>query len=269
LISQHDPINSTRWRSRQHQTLEKRSIYLRGRIGWEAMIDFLTKNFGLVSAAIAVFSACMVMVFLFAYLAVFDWNLIWIVEYSDIIKFSLIGVALMSGFAFFVFTIFDHVHKWLILDIKQRRTAIIVILAILLLMLTYNLYTDIYVASNPTKEYHIYEFFSYVFLIGFAISCISIYKDRENIGVWMVSQALGSLIVLIGVFGHTYGLRIRDISDIRHELIMREQSSLRHIFGDATIVLVTSHHTIVKVGSTVTTLPSNDIAQIVALPPKF
>jgi len=41
------------------------------------------------------------MVFLFAYLSVFDWNLIWIIEYTDI-KFSLIGAAFMSGSAFFV-----------------------------------------------------------------------------------------------------------------------------------------------------------------------
>jgi hypothetical protein len=48
---------------------------------------------------------------------------------------------------------------------------------------------------------------------------------------------------------------------------MREQGSWRHIFGDATIVLLTSHHAILKVGSTIVTLPSNDIAQIVAPKP--
>jgi hypothetical protein len=232
------------------------------------MIDFLTKNFALVSAAITVLSACMVMVFLFAYLSVFDWNLIWIVEYSDIIKFSLIGVAFISGSAYFVFTIFDHAHKWLIFDTKQGRTTIIVLLAMFVLMLAIDLYYDIYVASNPTTEYHIYVFLSYVFLVVFAIACMGMYKDRENISAWVVGPALGSLMVLIGIFGRTYGLRIRDISDIRHEVIMREQGSWRHIFGDATIVLLTSHHTILKVGSTVVILPSNDIAQIVALTPK-
>lgn len=234
------------------------------------MIDFLTKNFALVSAAITVLSACMVMVFLFAYLSVFDWNLIWIVEYSDIIKFSLIGVAFTSGSAFFVFTIFDHARKWLIFDIKQRRTAIIALFAAQVLMLAAYLYYDIYVASNPAIEYHIYVFLSWVFLILFAISCMEIYKVKagENISFWWVGQTLCSLIILIGFFGRMYGLRIRDISDIRHEVIMREQGSWRHIFGDATIVLLTSHHTILKVGSTVVILPSNDIAQIVALTPK-
>jgi hypothetical protein len=234
------------------------------------MIDFLTKNFALVSAAITVLSACMVMVFLFAYLSVFDWNLIWIVEYSDIIKFSLIGVAFTSGSAFFVFTIFDHAHKWLIVDIKQRRTIIIWFLSMYVLLLAFNLYNDIYVASNPTIGYHIYASLAYVFLILFAISCMEIYKLKagENISLWWVGQTLCSLIILIGFFGRAYGLRIRDISDIRHEVIMREQGSWRHIFGDATIVLLTSHHTILKVGSTIVTLPSNDIAQIVALTPK-
>jgi hypothetical protein len=242
----------------------------RGRIGRKAMIDFLTKNFALVSAAITILSACMVMVFLFAYLSVFDWNLIWIVEYSDIIKFSLIGVAFISGSAFFVFTIFHHVQNWLIFDIKLGRTAIIVVLAMFVLLLAIDLYNDIYVESNPTIEYHIYLFLSYVFLILFAISFMEIYKVKagENISFWWVGQTLCSLIILIGFFGRTYGLRIRDISDIRHEVIMREQGNWRHIFGDATIVLLTSHHTILKVGSTIVTLPSNDVAQIVALTPK-
>jgi hypothetical protein len=138
------------------------------------------------------------------------------------------------------------------------------------LLLAINLYNDIHVASNPTIEYHISEFVSYVILILFAISCMEIYKVKpgENIIFWWVGQTLCSLIILIGLFGRTYGLRIRDISEIRHEVIMREQGSWRHIFGDATIVLLTSHHTILKVGSTIVTLPSNDIAQIVALTPK-
>jgi hypothetical protein len=233
------------------------------------MIDFLTKNFVLVSAAITVFSACMVMVFLFAYLYVFDWNLILIVEYYDIIKFSLIGVAFMSGSAFFVFTIFANVHDLLIFDIKHGRTTVFVLLAMFILLLATSLYYDIYVASNPTIEYHIYVFLSFVFLIFFAISCMEIYKVKagENISFRWVGQTLCSLIILIGFFGRMYGLRIRDISDIRHEIIMREQGSWRHIFGDATIVLLTSHHTILKVGSTVVILPSNDIAQIVARTP--
>jgi hypothetical protein len=234
------------------------------------MIDFLTKNLALVSAAITLFSACMVMVFLFAYLSVFDWNLIWIIEYSDIIKFSLIGIAFMSGSAFLLYLILSHVHDWLIFGTKRGRITIILLLAMYVLLLAFNLYNDIYVKSNPTTEYDIYAFLSYVFLIGFAISCMEIYKVKagENISFWWVGQTLCNLIILIGFFGRAYGLRIRDISDIRHEVIMREQGGLRHIFGDATIVLLTSHHTIIKVGSTVVTLPSNDIAQIVALTPK-
>jgi hypothetical protein len=144
------------------------------------MIDFLSKNFALVSAAITVLSACMVMVFLFAYLSVFDWNLIWIVEYSDIIKFSLIGVAFMSGSAFFVFTIFANDHDWLIFDIKHSRTTIIAIFATQVLILAAYLYYDIYVVSNPTIEYHIYVFLSNVFLILFAISWMEIYKVKAG-----------------------------------------------------------------------------------------
>jgi hypothetical protein len=48
-------------------------------------------------------------------------------------------------------------------------------------------------------------------------------------------------------------------------------SRIKPLDGEAAervVALLTSHHTIVKVGSTVVTLPSNDIAQIVALTPK-
>ena len=58
---------------------------------------FIIGNFASVSAiglfAITVYST----IFVYAYLSMFDWRLIWIVEYSDILKIGLVALGIISG----------------------------------------------------------------------------------------------------------------------------------------------------------------------------
>jgi hypothetical protein len=115
------------------------------------MLDFLTKNFAVISAAITGLAACMAMAFLFAYLSVFDWNLIWIVEYTDIIKFCLIGAAILSSSAWFVFGVFDDVYKWIVVDVKNQRYLVLFAIVISTLGLAFNLYIDCY-SENPAPR---------------------------------------------------------------------------------------------------------------------
>ncbi len=114
------------------------------------MLDFLTKNFAVISAATTGVAACMAMVFLFAYLSVFDWNLIWIVEYTDIIKFCLIGVAILSSSSWFVFAVFDDVYNLIVANDKKQWYAIIVAVCLFAVLLALNLYED-FNSETPAK----------------------------------------------------------------------------------------------------------------------
>jgi hypothetical protein len=59
--------------------------------------DFATKHFAVLSVAITVFGATMAIIFIAAYLRVFDWRIIWVIEYADVLKVGLIVVAVSSG----------------------------------------------------------------------------------------------------------------------------------------------------------------------------
>jgi hypothetical protein len=47
-------------------------------------LSFLTSNFAALSALTVIFAVLWSTVFLSAYLSVFDWQLIWIIEYPDV-----------------------------------------------------------------------------------------------------------------------------------------------------------------------------------------
>jgi hypothetical protein len=76
------------------------------------MLDFLTKHFAVLSAGLTGLAATLAMIFVFAYLSVFDWNLIWIIEYPDIIKFCLIGIGIASGSAVVTFWWIEDIYHW-------------------------------------------------------------------------------------------------------------------------------------------------------------
>jgi hypothetical protein len=62
-------------------------------------LEFLTEHFAVVSALAAVVVFLCTTVSLYSYLSTFDWRLIWVVEYSDVFKASLIALALISSLA--------------------------------------------------------------------------------------------------------------------------------------------------------------------------
>lgn len=62
------------------------------------LLDLATRNFALLSAGVILLGGFTASLFLAAYLRVFDWRLIWIIEPSDILKVGILSLALLSGF---------------------------------------------------------------------------------------------------------------------------------------------------------------------------
>src|SRR5262249_55864780 len=66
------------------------------------LLSFITAHFAIFSLlGLLLFVLCSTL-FLYGYLSVFDWQLIWIIEYTDILKFGLVVLAVASGIFFFV-----------------------------------------------------------------------------------------------------------------------------------------------------------------------
>jgi hypothetical protein len=67
-------------------------------------MDFITKHFAVLSVAVAIIGATLAIIFIAAYLRIFDWRIIWIIEYSDVLKIGLLVVAVLSGFSFYIWS---------------------------------------------------------------------------------------------------------------------------------------------------------------------
>jgi hypothetical protein len=66
------------------------------------VLAFIKDNFVIVSAAALLLGVTLSTTFLAAYLSVFDWHLLWFVQYSDIITFGLLAVGIIAGSLTFI-----------------------------------------------------------------------------------------------------------------------------------------------------------------------
>src|SRR5271170_146798 len=82
----------------------------------ERFVDFITGNFGAVSAGLTAIAAALSIIFVFGYLASFDVVLVMTIEYADVFKFILIGTcivfALWTSFIFILSTGVDIFARW-------------------------------------------------------------------------------------------------------------------------------------------------------------
>lgn len=61
------------------------------------LIQAIKENFVVVSGSALIFGVVLASTFVTAYLTVFDWHLLWFVQYTDIITFGLLGLGIISG----------------------------------------------------------------------------------------------------------------------------------------------------------------------------
>src|SRR5258707_15737156 len=66
------------------------------------LLEAVKDNFVLVSAAALLLGMTLSTTFLAAYLSVFDWHLLWFVQYTDIITFGLLAVGIITGSLTFI-----------------------------------------------------------------------------------------------------------------------------------------------------------------------
>ncbi len=71
------------------------------------LFEFASSHFLLISTLTIVVGVLCATVFLFAYLSVFDWRLIWVIEYTDILKVGLVAIAVLSGFSYWIGSIVE------------------------------------------------------------------------------------------------------------------------------------------------------------------
>ena len=220
-----------------------------------AVLDFLTKHFLVLSTVITSLLTAIIFIFIASYLSVFDKNIIWIIEYTDIIKFIFITLGIASGLVTFVYSFV----QWFILyfDIRVRKVLLYLFIFSVIAPSVWDIWSHRHEAGRV--EYNIFIFSSEFVLIG-TIGCIrAMIISWHNLHNKTLLLYAFMFLIAIGIFGRTYGLYVQVSGPNHNEVWVKDAQTLH----DATVIMILSHHSIFLVGEAIVTIPSANVIRIV------
>jgi len=216
--------------------------------------------FSPISAALLGLSIVITIAFVFAYLAVFDWTLIWVIEYSDVAKFWLMGVALLAAFLTVVNSVGSNVYLWLQNPKStQHRIVVVVTIGVWLVGLIFELVTD-YIYGTGHIRYHFLFFTSIMFVIGL-IGYAHNFAPRMRQGDWwVIYNFFVLLIIAVTFFGGTMSEYVKVVNKTRYLVSLKDNSTI----DDSNVIMLLQHHSIFYVDNRVVLIPSAEIKGITA-----
>jgi hypothetical protein len=225
------------------------------------VLDFATKYFAVLSAAAVAVGSSLVVIFIYGYLAVFDWNLIWIIEYQDITKFTLIVIALgvtvvptLSGFSNLAYSLGR-------MDATTNKRLVVGGICVFIALAIWSIW-DAYYYQHATFEYFVTFWLLILITVGSTAAMIRWLWPNLATKTWLQqAQAVVSVIIFVFFFGRLFGLNVRDVSGIRQDVYTSGET-----LTDQKIVILLSHHSIFYKDGIVTVVQSADIKKIVLKP---
>ncbi len=248
--------------SRSNFSNARKRSNLRSRSQTKGGVRFLSENATLVSAFGLFAGVSLSLTALCAYLSVFDWGLIWIVEYADIIKFSLFGLAafIASNAIMLTFLAVTNLLKWRLEGDNYSRKLLIIWGSLLLVMFLVA-YVDNVSGGSPRAEFAKNVIISFIFLPMAIVALGEIYIAfiRSDFGavcflfLWLMCAATE--------FGSTLGIYIRDISPRLASVVLnRDAGSLE--FNGVKIIMFLSHHLIMLDTRGIIVIPASIVQQL-------
>jgi len=223
------------------------------------VLDFLTKHFWVLSTAITSLLAAVTYFFIYSYLSVFDYSLIFIVESTDVLKFTFIAFSIAAGLSGLIYSFILNFHLYIV-ERTMNKWVIAVLLFSFVALSGFNIWQYQFVHYVQGRWlYEGHRLSSQFFIIYWLFSI------RKNVINWPNLPKLGIFadisifFISIYIWGATYGLSVK-FSEQNHSDVLIKDSQMLH---DATIVMLLSHHSIFLVGQTIVTMPSANVTRIV------
>jgi hypothetical protein len=185
-------------------------------------MDFITKHFAVLSVAMAVFGAASAIIFIDAYLRVFDSQIIWIIEYPDVLKIGLMVIALFSAFSFWVWSA---ARDAIDLSKKHERSWLWIHLSGVLLWclsLAHALYLD-YHSTEPHYAMHVWLHFAFFAVIALGLTATKAARDFPNLTATQVAWITFIVVANISTLGTAFGYYTRDGSGHRYDVFLKER----------------------------------------------
>lgn len=225
------------------------------------LFELAKDSFALVSALAVVAGVVLATVFLYGYLNVFDWRLLWLIQYPDILTFALVAIGVVGGSATFLPNAIETViytgiargrPNWLFM-------SIIGVMVVLLLGL------GIYGEYNRPDPHYLHFFYGRFCILIVAFGTVMIARMYHfgawtNAGAW----AWASVSAIFGayIFGTWLGYSVLETSGRTYDLYLKDST-----INDAKLVLMMSHHTIFYKDKSVYVVQTDAVKEIVNSPP--
>lgn len=221
-------------------------------------LSLVSENIAVISLFASFTTVICSTVFLYAYLAVFDWHLIWTIEYTDILKVGLVMVALVTALQFTIRPLVEQTLTMAKPDSDEKNFAIR-----LLLLFLFILFAPLFLHDETNSDHHYLVHFHMLFSVVLFIvvvwtgSRVAPRWKELTVSNW-VSNAL-LLIFLLFLLGQTFGYYTKDFGGFNREVHLRSE-----LFNNAAVVMITSHHTIFYTDDErVISAPTSDVVKIV------
>ena len=222
---------------------------------FSAVIERVSSQPAVISGAFVLFSLFCASIFLFAYVRVFDWRLIWLVDYADVLRIGVVALAFFSGIAWYVWAVFDDAYGWA--RPKQgagwRRYGV---RALWLGSMAYWLYVE-YASGEARYTLVAFVFLSILMVFIVVWRAVKLGKEtRLNVRDAMFLAFL--LIATVGLFGTAFGYYSRDAWRSIAQQVVLEGTELR----GARLIMLTSRHAVFYVDGSTITVPAGAVKRM-------
>jgi hypothetical protein len=227
------------------------------------VMQFVRENFVLISAAAVLIGVALSATFLASYLSVFDWHLIFFVQYTDIVTVGLIAVGIISGSLTFLVSTVLVINNVVISEGRNRRTQIVVIVVLGISALAFNFWGA---AKSGEGYFHILSGIAVLFNGVFFLWLVWWYVKHGTIPTPI---QLGSLVFLLIVCAAAAGQWLgRSILEVGQPLDIKMKDAA---MTETKLIIELSRHTILLKNRDIYVVPTADITQFheVAAPSQF
>jgi hypothetical protein len=221
-------------------------------------VEWVTKHIALVSAVVSLTAILSSTVFLYGYLSVFDWHLIWIIEYSDVLKFGLVVFAVVTGFFYYISGYVEDAYHLISAEPEKRSWWIKAIILGLFVSFVPRILAD------ETSQEHYYMLHISLHLSAIILMALTIIAAVEATNLTartgrQIYNLCGLWICALFFFGFTFGYYTRDTSGFRHTVSLKGVE-----MTNVGVVMITSHHTVLYTqDGDVIVAPTADVSPII------
>jgi hypothetical protein len=228
------------------------------------LIDYLTKNFVVLSAIVIALASALTMLFLTVYLAFFDWTLIWLIEYSDLAKFFLLGTALLCALFLIFNAVIPQAGIWIDKALPYRWAFFLAFGLILIAPPVWTIFSELRNEGwdfSKVSSYNVLRLSSYAAAMALIWTCTRHHQKWKQRDWETIINDVTVFAACVAIFASTFAAFVRDQS-----LVTRTIATKSETFRDTRIVLFLSHHLAFYSYGNVYVIPTGDVVEITSAP---